>query len=430
MQSAEHRAFLAAATAWSRSGDEHQAARMLRSPLCGVPQELGAAYIALSQREGSLLDLIARERLAVGGEAREALLTFTAALRDLSRLPNETADAERAKYIFERFNLRIELPAQPETAVAESSVFELAQPMSREPGTGVATHNPRFSASQLNTYVECARKWYFRYLCAAVEDKGSSASYYGTAFHAALETLHEEYLNPREADAAEMDRKLQGYINVAFDSFRNMFETPVELELQRRRARRTAHKYVEWLVAEARRAPFTVIGCEIAAELQIGGFDFIGYIDRLDRDDRTGGVSVIDYKTGSIAMSAAEYREKVRQFKDFQLPFYYWARTEAGDRVSRLALIPLKDALLDVRPISLEVVAVPAEVARSQSATGVIPIVELERARERMVQICSELTSGATASFAVTDDPSACTFCAYTAACPDRPYPVEERFAR
>jgi ATP-dependent exoDNAse (exonuclease V) beta subunit len=286
---------------------------MLRSPFCGVPQELGAAYVALSQREGSLLDLLGRERLAVSGEAREALLAFTAALRDIAQIAPETGDAERTRYIRRRFNLPAETDKTSEAPEnGESRNFDLAQPLSREPGAGVSTHNPRFSASQLNTYVECPRKWYFRYLCAAVEDKGSSASYYGTAFHAALETLHQEYPKPGEADAREMDRKLQGYINVAFDSFRNSFETPVELELQRRRARRTAHKYIEWLVAEARRAPFTVVGCELGAELQIDGFDFIGYIDRLDRDDRTGGVSVIDYKTGSIATTAAEYREKVR----------------------------------------------------------------------------------------------------------------------
>jgi RecB family exonuclease len=430
VQSAEHRAFLAAAAAWSRSGDERHAGRMLRSPLCGVPQEVGAAYVALSQREGSLLELIARERLATGAQTRETLLAFAAALRELAQLPFETGDAERARYISTRFNLPSDIAGETESSTDDAGHFDLAQPVSREPGSGVATHNPRFSASQLNTYVECARKWYFRYLCAAVEDKGSSASYYGTAFHAALENLHQKYPKPREADAAEMDRKLQGYINVAFDSFRNMFETPVELELQRRRARRTAHKYVDWLVAQARSAPFTVIGCELPAELQIDGFDFIGYIDRLDRNDATGAVSVIDYKTGSIATSAAEYREKVRQFKDFQLPFYYWARTAEGDRVSKLALVPLKDALLDVRPISLEVVAVPAEVARSQSATGVIPIAELERARGRMIEICRELTSGTLTAFAVAEDPGACTYCAYTAACPDRPYPVEERFGR
>jgi hypothetical protein len=112
------------------------------------------------------------------------------------------------------------------------------------------------------------------------------------------------------------------------------------------------------------------------------------------------------------------------------LPFYYWARTAEGDRVSRLALVPLKDALLDVRPIVLEVVPVPAEIARSQSPTGVIPLGELERARERMLELCAQLTSGAADSFAVTDDPSACGYCVYKTSCAGRPYPEEERFAR
>jgi RecB family exonuclease len=410
VQSAEHRAFLAAATAWVQSRDEVHAIRMLRSPLSGVPLDAAGAYARLAARERSVIDLIGRERIACGTPAREALLAFAAALREQTYpLPE---------------------PPSPPAPDEECGEFALAAPADAEPRTGIRTHNPRFSASQLNTYVECERKWFYRYLCAAIEDRGSSASFYGTAFHAALEDLHEEFPQPALADPPELERKLQGYVNAAFDRHRNLFDTPVEYELQRRRANRTAKKYVEWLAAEAQRAPFTVVGCELSAELQIEGYDFIGYIDRLDRDDRTGAVTVIDYKTGSIAMSAAEYREKVRQFKDFQLPFYYWARTAEGDRVSRLALVPLKDALLDVRPIVLEVVPVPAEIARSQSPTGVIPLGELERARERMLELCAQLTSGAADSFAVTDDPSACGYCVYKTSCAGRPYPEEERFAR
>ncbi|HKU66914.1 MAG TPA: PD-(D/E)XK nuclease family protein [Candidatus Baltobacteraceae bacterium] len=410
MESAEHRAFLAAAAAWSRSRDESYAARLLRSPLSGVPHEVAGAYVTLWARARSLLELISRERVACGMEARETLIAFTAALRE-------------AKFEFDSHETAL-------PAATSDGEFALLEPLAPEAASGVRTHNPRFSASQLNTYVECPRKWYYRYLCAAIEDRGSSASFYGTAFHAALEDLHAEFPQPAEASPEELDRKLQGYVNAAFDRHRNLFETPVEYELQRRRATRTARKYVEWLVSEAKRAPFTVVGCELSAELQIDGYDFIGYIDRLDRDDRTGAVTVIDYKTGSIAMSAAEYREKVRQFRDFQLPFYYWARTAQGDRVSRLALVPLKDALLDVRPIALEVVPVPADVVRSQSPTGVIPIGELERARDRMLELCAELTSGKTASFPVSEDPSACQYCVYKTACAGRPYPEEERFAR
>jgi RecB family exonuclease len=363
VHSAEHLAFLAAATAWSRSQDERHAGRMLRSPFSGVPQDLAAAYVALSFREGSLIELLARERLAAGGETRETIIAFSAALRDLTQIPHQFTDDERAVLVSKMFGLG-EYFSDGAVEEPETGEFALTEPVSREPGAGVRTHNPRFSASQLNTYVECPRKWFYRYLCAAVEDKGSSASFYGTAFHAALEDLHREYPQPGAVDPQELDRKLQGYVNAAFDVHRNNFETPVEHELQVRRARRTAHKYVEWLVAEARLAPFTVVGCELSAELQLAGFDFIGYIDRLDRNDETGAVTVIDYKTGSIATSAAEYRDKVRRFRDFQLPFYYWARTAQGDRVSRLALVPLKDALLDVRPIALEVVPVPAELAQ------------------------------------------------------------------
>jgi hypothetical protein len=60
----------------------------------------------------------------------------------------------------------------------------------------------------------------------------------------------------------------------------------------------------------------------------------------------------------------------------------------------------------------------------------VIPIVELERARERMIEICRELTSGESVAFDVTADPEACRYCAYTLSCANRPYPVEDKFAR
>lgn len=185
-------------------------------------------------------------------------------------------------------------------------------------------------------------------------------------------------------------------------------------------------------MAHGRKAPFTVIGCELQAKLELEGYPFVGYIDRLDRDERTGNVYVIDYKTGAIATSAQEYREKVRQFRDFQLPFYYWARTMEGDRVSALALVPLKDALLDVRPIALEVVpvAAPPNGRRDDAATGVISVVELERARTRMVELCRELSDIGVAHFQTADDPNACTYCAYILACNDRPLPPEEQFAR
>jgi hypothetical protein len=227
---------------------------------------------------------------------------------------------------------------------------------------------------------------------------------------------------------------LEACITSAFDRYRDGFDSNVEFELQRRRAIRTARKYGEWLVARSNETPFTVAGCEISTELVLDGFDFVGFIDRLDRDDRTGEMAVVDYKTGSIATSAAEYREKVLKFEDFQLPFYYWARTEAGDRVTRLVLLPLKEATADVMPIELEVVPVPVPPPNgkriSRTITGTISIDELRVARAKMTELCAALSSGTLEHFPAADDPAACRYCAYRASCRERPAQTEDRFGR
>jgi hypothetical protein len=303
-------------------------------------------------------------------------------------------------------------------------------PHSAEAPAPVEKPRSHYSASSLGAYAECERKWYYRYVCAAVEDKGSSASFYGSAFHWALEQFHREFPRGDSAPREVLQNKLDGWIQTAFERFRGRFETAVEYELQTRRARRTGRRYLGWFLERARAHPFSVIENEAKVELEMGGQMFKGYIDRLDRDDATGAVTVVDYKTGSIAESAAEYRERVAEFSDFQLPFYYWARTAAGDRVTRLALVPLKDALREVDPVELEVVPVAAPAARwKDGTTGTIGIDELERAKAKMIELARRLSNDPLDRFPVTDDPEACTFCAYKSACRNRPMRREERFS-
>lgn len=388
---------------------------------------MAAAYATLAARLGPLLDAIARERLALPADDREAVFAFAERVRALEKLEGDD-DADFTAHCLKLFPRLTESPAHAQPV---AHTFELRESQARESAAGVRAHQKHFSASALNAYVECPRKWFYRYVCSAIEDAPSSASAYGTAFHAALEDFHGEFAQPVPEQEREMRLKLEGYVNWAFERFRDDFDTAVEVELQKRRAQRTAQRYIDWLIAQAKAAPFTVIGRETPVNLDLDGFAFVGYIDRLDRDDATGAVTIFDYKTGAIATTAQEYRDKVRTFRDFQLPFYYWARTAEGDRVSRLALIPLKDAMLDVQPVSLEVVPLaPPDDRRRESATGVIPINELERARTRMIEICRELTSGELTAFPVTRDPDACTYCAYAIACADRPHAERERFGR
>jgi RecB family exonuclease len=295
----------------------------------------------------------------------------------------------------------------------------------------VTSRRATFSASALNAFAECERKWYFRYVCSAVEDRGSSASFYGIAFHAALEDFHASHTRFEAVDAASLASVLDFAIASSFDRHRTRFDAPVEFELQKRRARRTGKRYIAWLIERAKREPFTVVGCETGADVKLGGYPFIGFIDRLDRDDASGGITVVDYKTGAIAKSAGEYLADVLAFRDFQLPFYYWARTAAGDRVTRLALVPLKDALLDVEPIELTVVAQrPRTPARRDATTAQIGIPDLERARDRMIDVAALLAAPTIAHYRATDDADNCRYCAYKDACRERPAVAEERFGR
>src|SRR6202020_3101793 len=109
----------------------------------------------------------------------------------------------------------------------------------------------------------------------------SSASLYGIAFHAALEDFHSKYARFDGADPAALASFLDFCVVAAFDRHRTRFDAPVEFELQKRRARRTAKKYLSWLIERARKAPFEVVGCETSTDVKLGEYSFIGYIDRL-----------------------------------------------------------------------------------------------------------------------------------------------------
>jgi RecB family exonuclease len=389
-------------------------ARAYRIPDAGASDVLAAAAAVLgldpptfAALERIACDFDAARILAPAWEARDAIDEFEAELAGCT---------QRA----------LDFPAFPAPAVT------------REPQVPVTSRRAVFSASSLNAFAECERKWFYRYVCAAVEDRGSSASFYGIAFHAALEEFHGTHARFDHVDAAALGSFLDYCMVSAFDRHRTRFDAPVEFELQKRRARRTAKRYLSWLIERARKAPFEVVGCETSTDVKLGEYSFIGYIDRLDRDDATGNVTVVDYKTGAIAKSAGDYLADVLAFTEFQLPFYYWARTAAGDTVTRLSLVPLKDALLDVEPIELTVVAQrPQQNGRSRPArpgsgatTASIGIPDLERARERMIEIAKTLATPTVAHYAVTDDPDACRYCSYKNSCRERPAVAEERFGR
>ena len=399
-------------------------------------RQIRDALAWLGARDERLPERIATVYRTQGATAREVVATIVRelALDDAEPLLEVAAavDAacERLGATWEPSDvlraLERELDAQPPKSVPKAEAPQLAaQELDRAlPG------RRHFSASSLNLYAECPRKWYFRYLCGAVEDKPTSASAYGTAFHAALEAFHNVYPSIAGVPARELELRLEGEINTAFETHRIHFSSEVEFRLNRRRAQRTAKKYLAWLQERAQKEPFEVIGCEIKADIALDGVEFRGYIDRVDRDERSGRVTVFDYKTGSIAESAAEYRRAINDDSEFQLSYYYWAQTQAGETVRSLALVPLREAHLEVKPIELEIVPSGPPVKYDGAARGVIPVIELERARTAMVGLGRKLASGTIEHFPATDDPSSCRYCVYAPSCREKPVDDTMAFAR
>jgi RecB family exonuclease len=444
---------------YAATENDADARAALRSKLAPIDPDDARTLLAIAGEGADVLDVIDAGTTGGGREFAHALRTVARAYRvpdagasDVLAAAVATLGLEAATYaalerIARDFDAaRILAPAWEAGDAIDEFEAELAGAPPRplafpsfpapavepEPQLPVTSRRATFSASSLNAFAECERKWFYRYVCGAVEDRGSSASFYGIAFHAALEEFHGTYARFDGADPVALGSFLDYCIVASFDRHRTRFDAPVEFELQKRRARRTAKRYLTWLLERARKAPFEVIGCETTTDVKLGDFAFIGFIDRIDRDDATGAVTVVDYKTGAIAKSAGEYLADVLAFTEFQLPFYYWARTAAGDNVTRLSLVPLKDALLDVEPIELTVTAQrPPQNGRTKNATtAAIAVADLERARDRMIEIAATLATPTIAHYAVTDDPDACRYCAYKDACRDRPAVAEERFGR
>jgi RecB family exonuclease len=465
-------AFVHDVTHYAHSGDERSARRALVSPFSRVPNVDARAILVVAGERLGVCETIASDRVPLGHESALAARSFARGLEKIAsayRAQGATA-SEHVTSIALAFEFARTLAAHEQTTFASIAGVAAALDATRAPGvawdaaefsraiersaserpqrrvanlavvplpvrepeatTVVKRRRGHFSASSLGAFAECERRWYYRYVCAAVADPGSSASFYGTAFHWALEHFHTEYPSIAGIDPDLLQRKLDSYLATAFERYRSGFDTNVEYELQRRRAKRTGRKYLAWFAARAKASPFTVIGNETTVELELDGYRFIGYVDRIDRDDKSGTITIIDYKTGSIAESADEYRENVRNFTDFQLPFYYWARTAAGDRVTRLALVPLKDPSRDVEPIEIEVVPFTSGRTYSKATTGTIGLDDLERARRKMGEIAATLADGPLERFPATDDPDACGYCNYAVACRSKPLRREDRFGR
>jgi|GEM_PF-1789242 len=302
-----------------------------------------------------------------------------------------------------------------------------------QPAALVKASGMTFSASRLNSFVKCSRRWFYEYLCAAIEEPTSMQAAYGRVLHAALEALHREIRLPAEHAASDMLQRLLLELDIAFGKSRGDFSSQLEYEVSRQRARRIAEQYVRWLEVESRRAPMEIAHVELSHRFSRGGHQFVGYIDRVDQPKGGGPVTIFDYKTGRIDADPKEYLEKVRRGEEAQLALYYAMRSDSGDKVGRIALVSLRDPRDPVWILALDIVDEEGPVVSAEPVSGVLGATcsraDLDASFDALLARCDLLTKVGIEHFAVGEDPP-CNYCAYNLSCRERPADGERIFAR
>jgi RecB family exonuclease len=414
--------------------------------------------LAATAKRAGVTDLILASVVADEDPARSALAAALLSIRNAQpeslatgcSVPSERSELGDASPIdpwnaAHLFGIDIDTWQKPDVVIprpdvvfrasaASSEVLDVwnwPQPESPRP---LAAPGMTFSASRLNSFAKCPRRWFFEYLCDAVDDPGSVHATYGKVFHEALEALHRDVRVPSEYTEDEIRRRLQLELTGAFERARADFASPLEYEVSRLKARAVAEHYARWLVQEAHDQPMRIEEVEALQKWGSGGHAFVGYIDRIDRPLAGGSITIFDYKTGRIDDDPENYVRDVRAGREAQLALYYNVRRAGGDDVARLALVSLRDPRDKAWVLAIDVTDEAGKpVAHRASRPGVLRAActsaQLEEAMRALLERCDLLTRKGLERFEAGDDPP-CSFCAYARACRVRPVEAERVFAR
>lgn len=174
----------------------------------------------------------------------------------------------------------------------------------------------RLSASSLKCYLDCPAKFYYKTVkkLSGKEEVSEDldAGMLGDIFHKTMQSLysvpdrfvgkdHLAALLRRRSEVKSLVRRLVLEELSAFEvTGRNLVVEEVIVEY----ALKTISRDLE-LLAKAGSEGFRMIGLEREFTKSIGGFDFVGYVDRID-SLRPAEVRIVDYKTGKVEVKDVE----------------------------------------------------------------------------------------------------------------------------
>lgn len=164
-----------------------------------------------------------------------------------------------------------------------------------------------FSATSINTYIDCHLRYWWEHVLGVKESKDAAenldAALFGTVYHAAMENIYRPFVG-KTVSAQDIDA-LAGSIP---DTVTAAFAAEGATEIEGRMAilRDVVVRLVERTLEEDRRcAPLEILGVEqpLGRRLALPGgrtVRLFGLADRIDRPAGSDAVRIVDYKTGSV----------------------------------------------------------------------------------------------------------------------------------
>ncbi len=170
-------------------------------------------------------------------------------------------------------------------------------------------HDIVWSASRLKTYLECKRKYYYRYM-QKIHAKEEKELNEGAFLHTLLDHLY------REKNSYESENEMQKNIDILLDKLLPFDDAKIAYKklLWKEKLKGFTQAQIEHF-----KAGWKVVEREIEVQGDIGGLRFKGYIDRIDQD--ATHTLVLDYKSGQT--KEANKTKNLEKLTDFQMSIYH-----------------------------------------------------------------------------------------------------------
>ncbi len=165
-----------------------------------------------------------------------------------------------------------------------------------------------WSASRLKIWLDCKRKYYYRYI-KKIEAKTDEEINEGSFLHHLLDHLF------RKRDQYDSAKEMQKAIDKLLEEL--LPKEDAKIAYQKLLWREKLKGFVENQIRHFG-IGWRVVSCEYEVEGEIGGLRFKGRIDRIDQNEAE--TLVIDYKSGSI--KEANKRKNLETLSDFQMSIY------------------------------------------------------------------------------------------------------------